>query len=178
MKFLESLNLINTGSNGVRPLQEIDTVIVHHDGRLDFTPQDDLKVLNLLKSYTNFHIQKGWKRLAYHIVIDRAGNSWLCNSLSETTYHAGNLPVNKKSIGICLLGDFDRQIPTKEQFESLKVVLNYLATKRPDMPNLVQKSVKYHREVRLFGGTSCCGKWLIPFVEDYRRLNGDLPLPL
>lgn len=157
--------LPNTGSNGTRALAAIKFAVVHHDAVAVTGAYDPLK---RYIGQAEYHISKGWKRLAYHLKIDANGIVYLCSPFTEVTYHAGNYPVNLIAIGICLDGDFTKNPPPPAQREALFKTLDDLCFHRPDMPLLVKATVKTHREVRL-SPTTCPGDRLHELVAQWRQ---------
>lgn len=151
-------------SVGKRPLKDIRYAVIHHEG---FPTPDKYNPIARYKSEANAHIAKDWGHIGYHYKIDRQGVVYQCYDLKEIGYHAGNLPVNKIGIGICLDGSFDKQKPTQSQLDALKELLDYLFTKRPDMPLLVKTSLNGHREVRK-EPTYCPSDTLMDFIRKYR----------
>lgn len=153
------------GSNGALDPKKIDTLVVHHDGMLVDGPYNTMKRLQVEAAY---HVKQGWRHLSYHFVIDNVGDVYQCLPETEVGYHAGNLPVNKKSLAVCLHGNFEKQQPTPKQVAALTAFVKWITTERPDLPILVKKSLKGHREVRL-KGTACPGANLFPLVIKLRK---------
>lgn len=153
------------GSNGKMDLKKIDTLVVHHDAAIVSGPYNTMKRVQIEAAY---HVKKGWKHLSYHYIIDNIGDVYQCLPENEIGYHAGNYVVNKKSIAVCLHGNFDKQNPIPKQLAALTAFVKWLTTERPDLPILVKKSLKGHREVRLTP-TACPGSNLFPFVVKLRK---------
>jgi N-acetyl-anhydromuramyl-L-alanine amidase AmpD len=93
------------------------------------------------------HMENG---LAYHFVIGNGrgmpdgqiaiGNRW---ALQLNGGHLASEDLNRISIGICLIGNFDNGQPTKRQMESLRaLVLHLMARCR-----LPASSVRTHRQI-------------------------------
>lgn len=152
-------------SVGKRPLKDIRYAVVHHDA---VVASENYDPIALYKREANGHIAKDWGHISYHFKIDRKGTVYQCYDLKEIGYHAGNLPVNKLAVGICLDGSFDKQKPSPEQLEALKQLLDYLFTQRPDMPLLVKTSLNGHKEVRK-EPTYCPSDVLMDFIRKYRN---------
>jgi N-acetylmuramoyl-L-alanine amidase len=158
-------DLPSKGSNGKMDPKKIDTLVVHHDAAIVSGPYNTMK---RIKIEADYHVKQGWKHLSYHYVIDNVGDVYQCLQDTEIGYHAGNYVVNKKSIAVCLHGNFEKQNPTPKQLAALERFVNWITTERPDLPILLKKSVKGHREVRL-KGTACPGSNLFPFVVKLRK---------
>ncbi len=153
-------------SNGKMDLKKIDTLVVHHDAI--FVPKRGYNTMERIKMEAKYHISKGWGHISYHYMIDNLGDVYQCVPDNEIGYHAGNLVVNKKSIAVCLHGNFNVQTPTPAQAKALDTFCKYMFTERPDLPLVVKKSLKGHREVRL-SPTSCPGNSLFPLVVKIRK---------
>jgi len=100
-------------------------IIVHNSG----TRQGNARIFDYYHRYVR-HMPNG---LAYHFVIGNGtssengqveiGNRWY-RQLSGGHVHSDYL--NYISIGICLVGDFNRDLPTKAEYEALDELIRYL----------------------------------------------------
>ncbi|WP_175487543.1 peptidoglycan recognition protein family protein [Alteribacillus persepolensis] len=91
-------------------------------------------------SFSRHHVfTNGWPEIAYHFVILKDGTIQYCHDLSVISYHVGN--SNNIAVGICLVGDFREEEPTKEQKRSLKELHDCLMK---DMPSY--KRTRGHNE--------------------------------
>lgn len=107
------------------------------------------------------HRRRGfWNGLGYHFVIDN-GTSGTRKGQIETSHrwihqldgaHCNALDMNKKGIGICLVGNFDEDRVSREQMDSLVWLVRQLQTKY----GIPRHRVLQHREVK--SGTHCPGK--------------------
>ena len=107
------------------------------------------------------HRQRGWKCLGYHFVIGNgtdqgdgaivAGPRWYSQ---EAGAHANATEFNEHGIGICLVGNFDQDVPTPAQLVALKTLINKLCHRY----NIPGTNVVGHNQVRLGGSTACPGK--------------------
>lgn len=127
-------------------------IVVHHSASsLDTPASMDAYHRNVR------HMENG---LAYHFVIgggtrmkDGAifvGNRW---RRQLDGGHLASEALNAKSIGICLVGNFDETQPTPKQLQSLYALIGYLRARC----NLPASSVKLHREINT-KPTECPGK--------------------
>ena len=87
--------------------------------------------------------------VAYHYIIGAKGELRETRDLDEIGYHSGRWNVNMRSIGICLLGNFQLDIPTEEQLIELQNLIKYLKNK------FKIKKVCGHRDIK---PTACPGK--------------------
>src|SRR3989339_2118683 len=101
-------------------------IVIHHSA----TPNGDEAVID------RWHKGNGWDGIGYDFVIGNGSDS--ANGLTEVTFrweqqrtgaHVGGTPgnwANKDAIGICLVGNFDKTIPTARQMESLTKLVRFL----------------------------------------------------
>lgn len=127
-------------------------IVVHHSAsKLDTPAGMDAYHRNVR------HMENG---LAYHFVIgggvrmkDGAifvGNRW---RRQLDGGHLASEALNAKSIGICLIGNFDETQPTPKQLQSLYALIGYLRQRC----GLSVNAVKLHREINT-RPTECPGK--------------------
>lgn len=139
-------------------------IIIHHSA----TPTDD--ALNMHR----VHKARGMKNgLAYHFVISNGsrkaydgevyiGSRWK-GQLDGG--HVKKLSLNKTSIGICLIGNFEKKSPTTKQLSVLEGLCEYLM-KRCSIP---KSQVTTHKIIHP-GHTACPGK-LFSLPSLIRRLD-------
>jgi len=103
-------------------MRNINAVIIHHS----FTPKT-LDLNKAVKSFSENHRvrlhqpqSKTGSYCAYHYVIGANGRIIQTRLDDEIGYHASSWPVNERSIGICLLGNFDAEKPNPEQLWALR----------------------------------------------------------
>jgi hypothetical protein len=100
-------------------------IIVHNSG----TRQGNARIFD----YYHRYVRRMPNGLAYHFVIGNGtssgngqveiGNRWI-RQLNGGHVHSDYL--NYISIGICLVGDFNRDLPTKAEYEALDELIRYL----------------------------------------------------
>ncbi|MCK5707409.1 MAG: N-acetylmuramoyl-L-alanine amidase [Candidatus Aureabacteria bacterium] len=100
-------------------------IVIHHSGT---------KIGNL-KIFDNYHRSRGMKNgVAYHFVINN-GTAGRGNGQIEVTsrwkrqIHGGHCRqnwVNRTGIGICLVGNFDKTYPKRNQIRSLVSLIKLL----------------------------------------------------
>jgi hypothetical protein len=120
-------------------------IIVHNSG----TRQGNARIFD----YYHRHVRKMPNGLAYHFVIGNGtssgngqieiGNRW-DRQLSGGHVHSDYL--NYISIGICLVGDFNRDLPTKAEYEALDELIRYLR-RRVGKVDGKYSTVRGHREI-------------------------------
>lgn len=131
-------------------------LVVHHTGGTDRDPLANT-------SNHKFETVDGWHRhlwnfrsslghyIGYHYFIDKTGKATQGRADNEEGAHTKGM--NRRSIGICLAGNFDATIPTKEQEETLRLLLKRLAKKY----NIPKGNIVPHRR---FANKSCFGRRL------------------
>jgi hypothetical protein len=120
-------------------------IIVHNSG----TRQGNARIFD----YYHRHVRKMPNGLAYHFVIGNGtssgngqveiGNRWV-RQLNGGHVHSDYL--NYISIGICLVGDFNRDLPTKAEYEALDELIRYLR-RRVGKVDGKYSIVRGHREI-------------------------------
>jgi LysM repeat protein len=114
-----------------------------------------------LKGIDRYHREIGMENgLAYHFVIGNGrgiqdgkiavGQRWTKQLQGG---HLSSLALNEKSLGICLIGNFEHDRPTAKQMESLKALLLYLM----DRCDLSTGAIQTHQEINTLH-TRCPGR--------------------
>ena len=127
-------------------------IIIHHSG----TEQGSAKGMNEYHLRVR-HMEHG---LAYHFVIGNGhgmpdgkiyvGNRW------KQQFNGGHLASEKQNtycLGICLVGNFDKQRPTSRQIKSLEALIEALEKRC----RLTPDAVKTHQQINVVY-TRCPGK--------------------
>lgn len=120
-------------------------IVVHNSG----TRQGNAKIFDYYHRYTR-KMQNG---LAYHFVIGNGsssgdgqieiGDRWR-RQIQGGHVHSDYL--NSIALGICLVGDFNRDLPTKNQLAALDELIRYLRTRCGKFEGHVA-IVKAHKEI-------------------------------
>lgn len=112
-------------------MRKIDTIVVHHS----FTPKA-LDVDKTIQSISRNHQERLHQPqsrtglyVAYHYIIGKKGKMVHTRMDDEIGYHASNWPINERSIGICLLGQFDTEKPDPEQMWALRDLIKAIKAK-------------------------------------------------
>ena len=95
-----------------------ECIVVHHSGGTQSDPLADTSHHTATVMETG-HLSLGWEGLGYHYVIHKDGEVWKGRPEHYHGAHVKEDDMNTKSIGICLAGNFDVTLPTKEQELSL-----------------------------------------------------------
>ncbi|MCF7668663.1 MAG: LysM peptidoglycan-binding domain-containing protein [Verrucomicrobia bacterium] len=123
-------------------------IVIHHSATTLDTPV----------TMDRYHHQRGMENgLAYHFVIGngrRTGNGKIYVGHRWNKQldggHVASYELNKVSLGICLIGNFNKTRPSEKQMQSLKTLVRYLM-KRCNIP---KSRVKPHR---MINATECPG---------------------
>lgn len=102
------------------------SVVVHHSANEKASPE----------AMRNYHMnQRGWDELGYHFVIGNGvaygdgqvyvGNRWKKQMTGAHCKTPGN-QYNEHGIGICLIGDLQKNRPTAKQMDSLARLVAFL----------------------------------------------------
>ena len=125
----------------------------------------------------SFHREhaKKWKNgLGYHFVIGNGsstqngeievGPRWLRQGKGIDGAHAGNKRYNKFGVGVCLVGDYSKSGPSKDQIAALRKLCRTLMARY----GIPKSRIFPHKDVRR-GHTDCPGK-KFPFKAFVRSL--------
>ena len=104
-----------------------EIVIVHCSATPDFV-EGDTNLDKFGAEHINaWHVQRGWKKIGYHIVIRRTGEIELGRKMD---FDSGLVEIgahckdhNSNSIGVCYIGT---KSPTQTQFDSFVMVYDFL----------------------------------------------------
>ena len=142
-----------------------EVIIVHHSGGTKADPLADTShhTFQIIKDY---HVSLGWGDIGYHWVIEKSGKIW--EGLAEHKEGAHTIGMNDKSIGICVVGNFNLTVPTPEQEESLKVVYKDIISRYPTLTGQIFP----HRAFadRTCYGTNLPDNWAQKIVIDKEEI--------
>jgi N-acetyl-anhydromuramyl-L-alanine amidase AmpD len=139
--------------DAVPPRKSWKHIVIHHTGTATGTA----------KGIDRFHREQRHMEngLAYHFLIGNGrgmddgeifvGERWKKQLAGG---HLASETLNQSSIGICLVGNFDRTKPTREQMESLDALIKKLL----EVTGLPRSAVTTHREIHP-RHTQCPGKF-------------------
>ena len=132
-------------------------IVIHHS----YTKKGNMKDFD--RNHKEVH---KWKGIGYDFVIGNGNGSG--NGQVEVTFrwkqqiagaHCGGTPnnwANEDGIGICLVGDFTRSVPTYRQMDSLAKLVRFLQTRY----NIPKSRIYGHRTTPGYkNGTECPGKY-------------------
>jgi hypothetical protein len=145
-------------------------IILHHsltkDGKT--VSWDDIR---------RYHVEtRGWSDVGYHWGIEKVDNSieiFMGRMPDRIGAHAKEMQMNSRSLGICVVGNFDVSVPEYGIMQKLEELLNWLMWEY----KIPAQNVLGHRDVGLMAGfdwekgqyKSCPGK-KFPLFELKERL--------
>lgn len=116
-------------------------IIIHHS----FTPDDDNK--REWAAIRNYHVNElGWKDVGYHYGLEKwEGQVAICIGRPEFNVgaHTKEMNMNRRSLGICVVGNYDEKPPEQAKLDMLKT----LCLKKMDEYGIIPDNVLGHREV-------------------------------
>ncbi|MEM9379090.1 MAG: peptidoglycan recognition family protein [Planctomycetota bacterium] len=131
-------------------------ITVHHSV---FTADNDSLAASLdtVRRIQRSHmVDKGWGDVGYHFFIDRAGRVIEGRELAWQGAHAGDARSNVANVGVCLLGNFDVERPSRAALASLdRLVLELQRKLRIPRTNV--------RPRKAWKNTECPGRHLMPW---------------
>jgi LysM repeat protein len=136
---------------------------IHHSGDAIDLNDNSVQTLRRIEQQHMLGMGKNvpFACIGYHLIISGDGSIWEGRPLKYQGAHATG-DNNKGNVGICLLGNFDRQHPTPAQRGALDRLVERLSRDfRISRSNIVG-----HNH---FKSTDCPGKNLEPIVEAYSR---------
>jgi len=121
-------------------------IIIHH------SLTKDNKVVNW-QAIRDYHIKHfGWSDIGYHFGIERVSCVYqVCIGRPLTQPGAHTVGMNNKAIGICLVGNYDEESPSPEQYLILASLVRCLMKKF----SIPIANIKGHRDYSL---KTCPGK--------------------
>lgn len=107
--------------------------------------------------------ETGWGDIGYHFVVDPYGRVFEGRELPWQGAHSAGAN-NIQNIGVCLIGNFDEEKPTKAALDKLRQLIDNLRSTW----KIQRSQVLTHQELKK---TECPGRNLARWVEAYRRLG-------
>ena len=129
----DQVSLGTSGHDFDKERQVLDTLVVHHTSAQPGYRLSYLNAVHLLNIYVpaytsgvargqpiwSGHFHKGQQVFwGYHWLMRMDGSFERLLQDDQIGWQAGNWDVNKRSIGICLDNDYEKQDPTDEVFKS------------------------------------------------------------
>ena len=142
-----------------------ERITVHHSDEVGALVFDGTfkQSATAVRSIQRQHLQGNrWGDIGYHYLIDARGRIFEGRPISWQGAHAGDSLQNRRNIGICLLGNFNKHNPTRESERALRGLLEDLR----GIHDIPRKKVFVHSE---FTNTECPGRHLTEWVRVYRE---------
>lgn len=137
----------------------INKITVHHDGMSSFTSTAQRDAASRIESIRRAHRNQDWGDIGYHFLIDPSGRVWEGRPLVWQGAHVKD--NNEGNIGICMLGNYERQSLTDRQAYALD---HFLAATMSQY-RIARNRVYTHREFR---PTACPGRSLQARMDTLR----------
>lgn len=111
-------------------MNNIKYLIIHHEAPPTVVSGDRFDIVD------QYHKSLGWNGIGYHYFIEKSGMVKQGRQDNETGAHTKG--HNDDSLGICLAGNFDLEMPTDNQIKALKDLLkNKMAQYSVSLANIV-----------------------------------------
>lgn len=110
-------------------------------------------------------VENGWADIGYHFLVDARGRVFEGRALQWQGAHAGNPSKNKRNIGVCVLGNFDKEHLSQAARDALSNLLDELRSSHKISVN----AIYLHKEI---SNTECPGAHLSEWVNYYRKRPG------
>ena len=133
-------------------------IIIHHTGAEEENAEQVRK----------YHLSLGWTDVGYNYIIEKEGKLVKGRPLKIPGAHTKAGGMNRKSIGIALIGNFENHRPYPRQLFTLKELLNNLTQEY----SIQVSNILGHREVP-DANTVCPGKYF-PLDEIRREISSVL----
>ncbi len=127
-------------------MRNIKFIVVHHNG---VAGRD---ISNIRRT----HLAKGWSDVGYHYVITEFGVVQRGRPEAKSGAHARGLNAN--SIGVCLIGNGNKEMFNVEQWFALEYKLKELCEAYPDAKIIGHREVNQYVGKQYHTKKSCPGK--------------------
>ena len=127
-----------------RRSDQVKYVVIHHSVTSHEASPDDI---------ASIHKNNGWFGVGYHFIITKDGKVWYVGDISLERANTGG--YNDVVIGICLVGDFTKYLPSDEQIISTHKLCKFFID-APQWPNVKdwKENVVGHKDL---APTACPG---------------------
>ena len=92
-------------------------IVLHHTAYRKDVPVSEIK---------NWHLARNFSDVGYHLYIRKNGNIQGGRSIHKNGAHCIERGMNRKSIGVCCSGDFDKECISEPQWITLKKLIQGL----------------------------------------------------
>lgn len=140
----------------------MEYIILHHS----LTKDSGAVSWDAIRKY---HTGMGWDDIGYHFGIEQVGDVFeilIGRMQTHSGAHCKQNGMNRKALGVCLVGSFDTAPPQKEQWDKAVSLVESLCL----LHGIPVENVKGHRD---YAPKSCPGRMfdMSKFRDDVRRLK-------
>ncbi|KKU80562.1 MAG: N-acetylmuramoyl-L-alanine amidase family 2 [Candidatus Peregrinibacteria bacterium GW2011_GWA2_47_7] len=155
----------------VQYAKDIKFIVIHHTASVKNLDNPAVAIQNI---YAYHAVTRKWGDIGYNFVIDQQGNIYEGRQGGDKVIGGHTLALNKVSVGIAVLGDYQEEEIPPSVLRSLLTLTNYLSKKHTIDPDgfTTYKEEKYAN----FGGhrdsanTTCPGDYLYQKLFGIREL--------
>ena len=131
-------------------MRKIKKIYIHHSAYSGKHGIEDIR---------RWHLDRGFSDIGYHFVIEKDGTIKRGRPVEQIGAQVKG--DNQDSLGICLCGDFEKEVVTQDMFGSLITLCISLVNVFGDIPILGHRDFKQAK-------TACPGKHLYSLLDDLR----------
>ena len=133
--------------------REIKYIVIHHSASpIDRTTPERIR---------KWHVEdNGWSDIGYHYIIKN--DATVYKARPENRRGAHSPPRNKDSIGICVVGNYENEVPRKPMMDTLETFINRLL----ETHNLTWNEVTWHKN---WQATACPGEKLVEVLLQIKQ---------
>lgn len=142
-------------ASGTFTAHRIERLTVHHTAAL---LEQNAQAPARIRRHQQHHLDRGWPDLAYHFMVDAAGNVYEGRPV-DAVGDTGTAYDPTGHFLVCCEGNFDEQDVPDAQLASLAAVLAWAAVAH----DVALDTIRGHRD---WAATSCPGDRLYPLVAD------------
>lgn len=131
-----------------RTFAQVEKLVIHHSvtAQGTKTPRQEAEFIAQL------HKARGWAGIGYHFVIAKDGTVLYVGDIGQG--RANVMDNNEKVIGICLSGDFTKELPTAHQILAANRLCQYFISNFPALTNVTDwDDVWGHRDCVAWAGS-------------------------
>ncbi|XP_022906513.2 peptidoglycan-recognition protein SC2-like [Onthophagus taurus] len=137
-------------------------VVIHHAGTTNYKCSNVAECSLGVRKIQTYHMNgNGWKDIGYNFLVGQDGNVYEGRGWGKHGAHSPGF--NRKSIGICFIGDYSNNIPSQQQINTAKELIKYGVDN-----NLIKsdyKLVGHRQDVSV--NTACPGQKLFDEIKQW-----------
>ena len=119
-----------------------------------------------MREIQRWHLERGWATIGYHFVVSPSGRVFRGRPVDRLGAHVQG--HNRGTVGICLMGDFERERPTGPALETLGYV------RRTLVPGGDRVPIVGHSDHSGHATNACPGRHLRPYLRRTRTAGSRL----